>query len=74
MSHWNIRVVNEAHENGGEPWYIWAEVFYDDNGKPTGYGELCLGDDKKEFLPTILERMKKALELPVINGQSLKEE
>ena len=37
MSHWNIRILRDEYPDGTE-YFFPAEVYYDDDGVPDGYG------------------------------------
>lgn len=64
--HWNYRLIDLSHENGGEPWVVIHEVFYEDDGSLMGYGTACLGSESLEEMRTTLEWMALALDKPVL--------
>jgi hypothetical protein len=64
MFTWNYRIVNDKRGNGGEYWYCLKEVEYDDLGKPTGYGDPCLGSETMEGMREVWEMMQHAMEHP----------
>jgi len=64
MFTWNYRIVNDRRGNGGEDWYCLREVAYDDLGKPTGYGDPCVGSETMEGMRKVWEMMQHALEHP----------
>ena len=66
--HWNHRVINCPSENGGEDYFIFKEVYYDDKDQqPYAYGNVFLGGDDLDELKTLAERLGKALEQPVLH-------
>ena len=62
--HWNHRVVRLTEP---EEILFFAEVFYDDDGKPTGYTEIFLGSETKRGLRKLVERLDDALKQPVLD-------
>ena len=65
---WNYRIVNAKSENGGEDWYCLKEVTYN-NGKPTGYGEPCIGSEDMESLRDVWFMMEEAMQLPPLQEE-----
>lgn len=66
--HWNHRVINCPSENGGEDYFTFKEVYYDDKDQqPYAYGNVFLGGDDLDELKTLAERLGKALEQPVLH-------
>ena len=66
---WNYRVVRfDPFLEIDEPFYGIVEVYYDDQGKPTGYTEnpVRVAWDEGEDGAKILEQMAKAFALPVL--------
>ena len=61
---WNYRIVNDKRGNDGEDWYCLKEVSYDDLGKPTGYGDPCLGAEDMESFMRVWEWISEAVKLP----------
>jgi hypothetical protein len=64
MFTWNYRIVNDKRGNGGEDWYCLREVAYDDLGKPTGYGDPCLGAEDMDGFKRVWHMVMEALTLP----------
>ena len=65
---WNHRVINCPSENGGEDYFTFKEVYYDDKDQqPYAYGNVFLGGDDLDKLKTLTERLGKALEQPVLH-------
>jgi len=66
--HWNHRIVDMSHENGGDPWFEIKEVYYEKK-TITGYTNICTGCESVEGLIECLERMLKDIQgKKVING------
>ena len=61
---WNYRIVNTKSENGNEDWYCLQEVYYNAQGKPTGYCKPCLGSENMESFKDVWYMMAEAMELP----------
>jgi hypothetical protein len=65
---WDYRIVNAKSENGGEDWYCLKEVTYN-NGKPTGYGNPCVGSETPESMRNVWNMMEKAMQLPPLQEE-----
>ena len=65
---WNYRIVNTKTANGGEDWYCIQEVVYED-GKPTGYGDPCLGSESMESFGDVWHMMQEAMTLPPLQEE-----
>ena len=63
---WNHRVVDMTSENAGDPLFEIREVFYNRDGVPVGHGEPSVMSETMEGLLKVLDRMKDALEQPVL--------
>ena len=72
--HWNHRVVDMTDANGGDPLFEIREVYYEDNGMPTGYGEPSVMSESIEGLNWVLDQMKAALDQPVLKPEDFKEQ
>ena len=68
---WNHRVINTPSKNGGEDWYTFQEVGYE-NGVPTGYGDACMGGDTVKELTDLVARLQLALTKPVLHEDDFK--
>jgi hypothetical protein len=66
---WNYRIVNDKSGNNGEDWYCIKEVCYDDLGKPTGYGDPCVGSEDMDGMRRVWEMISEALELPPLEEE-----
>jgi hypothetical protein len=67
---WNYRVI-EFVDSDSSPYRSIHEVHYDENNKPTSYGETAAIvqwdlDEENSAAASILEMMKGALDLPVL--------
>lgn len=66
---WNYRIVNVKTMNNGEDWYCIQEVAYDENGKPTGHGDPCLGSESLESFGDVWHMMQEAMTLPPLQEE-----
>jgi len=65
---WNNRVIRFV-DPWGDVCYFFAEVTYDDNDKADGYSQhVCLVGDDMEELHLVLERLRTALTLPILEA------
>jgi hypothetical protein len=70
---WNNRVIRFV-DPWGDVCYFFAKVTYDDNGKVDGYSqEVCLVGDDMEELHLVLERLRTALTLPILEAKDFPE-
>lgn len=67
--HWNHRVIDITHENGGEPLLTFAEVYYDEDGKPSSYCDPFFSGDDTEELAQLVKRLGDALGKPVLKPE-----
>ena len=65
---WDYRIVNAKSENNGEDWYCLKEVTYN-NGKPTGYGNPCVGSEDADSFKNVWNMMEKAMQLPPLQEE-----
>jgi len=72
--YWNHRVVDMSAENDGEPLFAIREVHYEDNGMPTGHGEPFVMSETMEGLREVVDRMKEALDQPVLTPEDFRGE
>ena len=70
--HWNHRVVDMSTENDGDPLVELREVFYDRNGIPVGHGGPSVMSETMEGLREVVDRMKKAIDQPVLTPEDFK--
>jgi hypothetical protein len=71
MRHWNYRIIEFAGHTDDEPARReLREVHYDDNGRPSAYGQpasVAWDVDEGDAMPLlILERMREALAKPAL--------
>lgn len=69
---WNHRVVDMTAENDGDPLFELREVFYDQDGVPVGHGGPSVMSETMEGLAKVLDRMKEALEQPVLKPEDFR--
>ena len=62
---WNHRVVDMTAENEGDPLFEIREVYYEGD-KPVGHCEPSVMSETMEGLLKVLDRMKDALDQPVL--------
>lgn len=67
MTTWNHRVVKMDDEDGT---LLFAEVFYDEEGKPMGYTEPFMGSETMEGLAETLTRLLNAMNEPVLDAKT----
>ena len=65
---WNHRVVKLNDEDG---MLILAEVFYDENDKPTGYTDPFLCSETMGGLKLLVDRLNAALSKPVLDADDM---
>lgn len=68
---WNHRVVR-VKETDNDDLLILTEVFYDENGKPTGYTEPFMCSETIDGLRELLARLSEALAEPVLDATEMK--
>lgn len=66
MSAWNHRVVDLTDDNGGEPLLGFREVYYDNHGEPTAYGEPFMVSEDVSGLRELVAHLQKALTKPIV--------
>ena len=70
---WNHRVIDVTAENEGDPLFELREVYYID-GVPVGHGEPSVMSETMEGLVKVIDRMKEALEQPVLKPEDFRGE
>jgi hypothetical protein len=65
-SYWNHRVIRTVDDETLELTLQITEVFYNDKGVPYSYGEPFLTGEDLSSLATTVDRLKAALEQPVL--------
>lgn len=69
---WNHRLMNCPSDNGGKDLIVFKEVFYDDQDRPDAYSNPFMGGDDIAEVRELLERLQKALTLPVLHEDEFK--
>jgi len=64
---WNHRLMNCPSENGGEDYFTFKEVFYDDQDRPDAYSNPFMGGDSIDEVQELLMRLHTALQKPVLH-------
>jgi hypothetical protein len=64
---WNHRVVNCPSENGGDDYFTFKEVYYDDQDRPDAYSNPFMGGDSIDEVQELLMRLHTALQKPVLH-------
>ena len=64
---WNHRLMNCPSENGGEDYFTFKEIFYDDQDRPDGYSNPFMGGDDIDEVRELVVRLSVALSLPVLH-------
>jgi len=67
--HWNHRVVDMSAENEGDPLFAVREVYYEENGMPSGHHEPYLVSETMDGLKWVLDQIKTALDQPVLKPE-----
>ncbi len=74
MFTWNHRVIFEANDDPDYSTYRFVEVHYDENNKPTSYGEPFMVGNTTEEMQELVDRLQKALTQPVLTDKDFNEE
>ena len=64
---WNHRLMNCPSENGGDDYFTFKEVYYDDQDRPDAYSNPFMGGDTIDEMQGLLVRLQKALSQPVLH-------
>lgn len=72
--HWNYRLIDLSHDNGGEPWVEICEVFYEDDGSLMGYTPASLGCEEAKDLKEVMGWMMLAFDKPVLKHDEFMED
>jgi hypothetical protein len=67
-SFWNHRVVDLTSKNDGDPFFLIQEVYYNEQGKPCGYCDPCLGGDNLDEIRTQIQRFTECLSQPILDA------
>jgi hypothetical protein len=63
---WNHRLMNCPSENGGDDYYCFVEVHYED-GEPVGYTDAFMGGETVDEVRELVTRLYGALGTPVLH-------
>lgn len=68
MSSWNIRLVHvlDTYLDGEDSYYEFREVFYDDDGTPTGHSRLHTQCNNPEEAQKLIENLQYAIKRPLL--------
>ena len=64
---WNHRLMNCPSENGGDDYFTFKEVYYDDQDRPDAYSNPFMGGDTIDEVQELLMRLHTALQKPVLH-------
>jgi hypothetical protein len=59
--------MNCPSENGGDDYFTFKEVYYDDQDRPDAYSDPFMGGDDIDEMQGLLARLQKALTQPVLH-------
>ena len=69
---WNHRLMNCPSENGGDDYFTFKEVYYDDQDQPNAYSDPFMGGDSIDEVQELLMRLHTALQKPVLHEDEFK--
>ena len=69
---WNHRLMNCPSENGGDDYFTFKEVYYDDQDRPDAYSNPFMGGDTIDEVQELLMRLHTALQKPVLHEDEFK--
>ena len=69
---WNHRLMNCPSENGGDDYFTFKEVYYDDQDRPDAYSDPFMGGDSIDEVQELLMRLHTALQKPVLHENDFK--
>jgi hypothetical protein len=64
--------MNCPSENGGDDYFTFKEVYYDDQDRPDAYSDPFMGGDDIDEVRGLLVRLTKALDRPVLHENDFK--
>jgi hypothetical protein len=59
--------MNCPSENGGDDYFTFKEVYYDDQDRPDAYSNPFMGGDSIDEVQELLMRLHTALQKPVLH-------
>jgi hypothetical protein len=68
--YWNHRLVDLSKDNEGEPWIVIQEVYYNEEGKPCGYCDPCMGGEDLSEVMQQVKRFSECLNQPILNAET----
>ena len=68
--YWNQRLVDLSKDNEGEPWIVIQEVYYNEEGKPCGYCDPCMGGEDLSEVMQQVKRFSECLNQPILNAET----
>ena len=68
--YWNHRLVDLSKDNEGEPWIVIQEVYYNEEGKPCGYCDPCMGGEDLSEVMLQVKRFSECLNQPILNAET----
>ena len=80
MTTWNNRIVHIKNQLAGmkefevwpeEPLFKLVEMYYNKEGLPCGYADVCTVADDMEEMKELVERLQEALALPVVDEDEI---
>jgi len=69
---WNHRLIDLTNENNGEQLYAIQEVFYDDDGTPTSYGDPFMCGENMDEIHNLIDRLEEAVKQPILKPEDFK--
>jgi hypothetical protein len=64
--------MNCPSENGGDDYFAFKEVYYDDQDRPDAYSNPFMGGDSIDEVQELLMRLHTALQKPVLHEDEFK--
>jgi hypothetical protein len=68
--YWNHRLVDLSKDNEGEPWIVIQEVYYNEENKPCGYCDPCMGGEDLSEVMQQVKRFSECLNQPILNAET----
>ena len=63
-------MVDLSKDNEGEPWIVIQEVYYNEEGKPCGYCDPCMGGEDLSEVMQQVKRFSECLNQPILNAET----
>ena len=71
---WNHRLMNCPSENGGEDYFTFKEVYYDDQDRPESYSDPFMGGDDIDEVRRLVARLADCIDSPVLHEKEFEGE